>query len=112
MSLEDFNIPSRSLRPLRRDAQVRDCRCVRSQEASPSFNRRPRGKRLFVGEKRKAVVADANQKKKGISREKKESKSKVKGKEWMDDAVNGTGRNQWKGFLSFQVSQPPEATGR
>lgn len=35
-------------------------------------------------------------KKKGISREKKESRSKVKGKEWMDDAVNGTGRNHGK----------------
>lgn len=38
-----------------------------------------------------------SEKKKGISREKKESKSKVKGKEWMDDAVNGTGRNHGKG---------------
>lgn len=46
------------------------------------------------------MVADANEKKKrnqqGCKGEEKELKSKVKGKEWMDDAVNGTGRNHGK----------------
>jgi len=55
-----------------------------------------KGNRPVVDEKGKAVVSDANQKKKkelvGCNGEEKELKSNVKGKEWMDDAVNGTGR--------------------
>lgn len=45
-------------------------------------------------------MTDANQKKRESvgckGDEERELKSKVKGKEWMDDAVNGTGRNHGK----------------